>query len=140
MPISFSWGGLNTFGLNFYLESSNATSDFVEGEISRFIKNWIEQKLPLKTQEDIDQFLLKLRELDEQNSKTISQDMAAALFLWGRSLAILGDETYSITIEELMAFVRTKILENPTGYILKIQSDVEKVENLRQLNPRFGPQ
>lgn len=137
---SFDYGALNSYGLSFYLESSSASSDYVESEITLFIKNWIEQKLPLKTQEDINQFLLKLRELDEQNSKSISQDMAASLFLWGRSISVLGDETYEITIDELITFVRTKILENPTGYILKIQSDLEKEENLRQLTPRFGPQ
>lgn len=116
----------NYFGLYMYLKSSSASSDEIETAMNTFLLDWINNRLTQKEQKDIDAFLKKEADLEQKNKEKLDQESATEKFL-GFEWKFEGpQESISITMDDLIQFARTKLIDTPTGVIVKIQSNSEK--------------
>jgi insulysin len=129
------WAGHITqgkyFGLYMTLESSSASSDQVEEAMRTFLINWVNNVLPIKEQKDINAFLAKEKSLEENRQKIIDQDAANQKFLDFNWVFEGEKENITFTMEEMIALAKQKLINNPTGLLIKVKSNAEKEQSAK---------
>jgi insulysin len=132
------WAGYVNFGayygLVFDLQSSNFSSDDVIKNIREFIDNWVDKTLSLKTQADVDAFILRYKEdrqkkSFESNHKEVVQDLLGL-----RPDYYYDSSEIQISLEEVKAFAKNKLVLDQQGLFVKIKSAAEKATPELSLN------